>query len=145
MENIIMHSDHASVYPGNYEKAWSEKELEDALQKTGTKYNPVIYMKQVQDHYIIEMAVPGYNKERFFIHTNGNVLSIAAIQKKLPETSTENSAGKIRHESFMHNIILPVDADPDFVTAEYNNGILQICLSTCKKPVEKGSRDIIVY
>src|SRR5688572_9517289 len=137
MENSSLHSDHVSVYPGIYERAWSEKELQHALQKKDlTLKAPVVHMQHFQDHYRIEMAIPGYNKESFFIHTKGHVLTITGINKKHPELAMENSVSKTHHKCFTHNIILPVDADTDFVSAEYNNGILLICLSTSSQPVE---------
>ncbi|MGZ8536921.1 MAG: Hsp20/alpha crystallin family protein [Flavisolibacter sp.] len=147
MTNYIMYSDNVSVYPGIYERPLSEKELEEELNKTGVEVKaPHAHMQQFHDYYRIEMAVPGYNKESLFIHIKDHVLSIAGLNKKQPgKTMADNSEDNAHSECFIRNIILPGNADTDFVTAEYNNGILHIYLSTSNQPCKNGSREIIVY
>lgn len=147
MTNYPMYSDHVSVYPGIYEKPWNEKEFETELHKTNIKVNtPPVQLQHFPDHYRIDIAIPGYNKESLFIHTDGHMLSITGMNKNQGEKSVSNhSVTETRLECIERNILLPADADTDFVTAEYMNGMLHIYLSTSNQPVECGSRDIIIY
>lgn len=148
LENNIYYSEHASIYPGKYEPMpWKEKELAAALSKKGIKIiKPPVNINELDDHYKIEIAVPGFSREDFFIHTKDRLLSIAAVHKD----PVEKEDSHYRFLSFIckcikHEIMLPENVDPDFVTAEYINGILQICLFKTSYPAKNRPCDIIVY
>ena len=148
LDNDIYYSEHASIYPGKYEPMpLKEKELAAELSKKGKKIvKPPVNINELSDHYRIEIAVPGFSREDFFIQTKNRLLSIAAVHKN----PVEKADSHYRFLSFnckciKQEIMLPGDVDPDFVTAEYINGILKICLFKTSYPAENRSCKIIVY
>ena len=147
MTNHTIYPDQVSVYPGIYERPWSENEFENELHKTNVKVSiPPVQLQHFPDHYRIDIAIPGYNKDCLFIHTKGRMLSITGINKNdRDKLMSDHHVTENNCECVQRNIMLPSDADTDFVTAEYTNGMLRIYLSTTNLPVEGGSRDIIVY
>ena len=145
MANKTVYFNQASVYPGLHERSWDEKELEEELQKTGTKITvPRVQLQQLPYHYRIDMVIPGYQKENFLIHTDGRVLSVSGKKhtraKQVDDSSTETIC-----ECTTRTFILPADADTDFANAKYDNDTLTISLFTTHRPVENGSSEIIVY
>lgn len=60
------------------------------------------------------------------------------------------NAARYRHHGFHYryiarNVDLPADADTEFGTAEYKNGILNIYLYKTSCPLENRQNFIIVY
>jgi HSP20 family protein len=148
LENATYYSEHRGIYPGTYEPMpGKEKELFDELNKRGKKIeHPPINISELPDHYRIEIAVPGFIRDDFIIHTNDRILSIAAMKRD--PRQQEDAHYKFRSflcKCIKQEIMLPEDVDPDFVTAEYINGILHICLSKTNYPVKTRSGSIIVY
>jgi len=133
-------SAHASVYPGVYERPWSETELNEELCKTDANIKiPFMSVRELAHHYRIEIAVPGYKKQDFLIRASGRVLSVSGMNKRNSDSKAADC------ECMIRSIVLPFEVDTNFVTAEYRNGILQICLFKSNLPVENSSEDIIVY
>ena len=148
LDNDIYYPEHTSIYPGKYEPMpGKEKELTEELNKKGKKIvKAPVNIIELSDHYRIEIAVPGFSREDFFIQTKEHALSIAAVHKN----PVEKDDPHYRFLSFnckcvKQEIVLPGDVDPDFVTAEYINGILQICIFKTSYPVENRPCNIIVY
>jgi HSP20 family protein len=148
LDNDIYYPEHISIYPGKYEPMpGKEKELTEELSKKGKKIiKAPINISELSNHYKIEIAVPGFSRDDFVIHTKDRLLSIAAVHKN--PVDKEDSHYRFLNfncKCIKQEIVLPVDVDPDFVTAEYINGILQICLFKTSYPGESRHCDIIVY
>jgi HSP20 family protein len=148
LDNDKYYSEHSSIYPGKYEQMpWKEKELTEELCTKGRKIvKPPVNITELSNHYLIEMAVPGFSREDFIIHTERRLLSIAAVHKN-PSNKKDSHYRLLSFncKCIKHEVSLPYNVDPDFVTAEYINGILQICLFKTKYPGESRHCDIIVY
>lgn len=148
VEPNTYYSEHACIYPGIYEPMpGKEKELQEQLNKKGVIVTkaPVNITEQT-DHYKIEIAAPGFNREDFAINTFDRLLSVFAIKKNI--LFTEDS--KYRDHGFTCNFIkrevkLPGDVDTDFGTAEYRNGILFIYLYKSIYHIKNRNGNIFVY
>lgn len=141
----LPYSKPASIYPGIFRLL---KSSEEGLLKTrGLKaFKPPVNIIEFFDCYQIEMPAPGFKNDEFFIKTYGCSLSIIA-KKALP---AKHKDATYRDSSFSHDFLnrkvdLPADADTDFGTAEYKNGILNIYLYKSNYPASKGQNLIIVY
>lgn len=87
------------------------------------------------DDYLVEMAVPGINKEDIHIELDGNKLSIRgeAIQRK--ETEQDNYTHReFSYGEFRRSFTLPKDTDVQNIEADYKHGVLKISVP---KPVTK--------
>jgi HSP20 family protein len=135
----------SSIYPGVFQL--TESREEGLLKMSGGKaFKPPVKIIEFFDYYEIEMPAPGFKNDDFFIKTCGCTLSILA-KKAMPAKINE---AKKHDSSFCHDLLntkvdLPADADTDFGTAEYKNGILNIYLYKSGCPVSNRSNVIIVY
>lgn len=72
------------------------------------------------DHYIIKVAVPGFNKKDLNLYLDGDdMLTVAAKQKKASSTFRSE-------EKFQRRFILPEEVDPDQIKASCRDGLLTI-------------------
>ena len=148
MATTSVFRDHSSIYPGQYELlGWQEQEIkEDCRHMHERLLNMQIEVKELRDHYSIEIAAPGFNREDFVIASNGRLLSLIAI--KSPATRDEYPLDYIpgtEHQFIKEDIQLPKDVDTDFGMAEYKNGLLYIHFRKTNYPVESRQHPIIVY
>ncbi len=77
------------------------------------------------DHYLIEVAVPGFRKKDLSIHINDGILLVAASRKEKGPERTEFS-----YTSFNRSFVLPFNVDESRVKARCRDGILRIKLAT---------------
>lgn len=73
---------------------------------------PAVNICETQDHYLIEMAAPGLNKEDFNIKLDKNLLTVSVEQKK--ESNTQDRQYNKRefcYSSFVRSFALPDSAD----------------------------------
>ena len=98
------------------------------------------------DYYLVEMPAPGFQKNDFFIKTLGSSLLIIG-NKKCSNTINEAHYHHhdFRYQYITRNVDLPANADTEFGTAEYKNGILYIYLYKTICPVQNQQNFIIVY
>jgi HSP20 family protein len=90
---------------------------------------PAANIKETNDAFLIDLAVPGLKKEDFNIQVENNMLRISA--NKQTETQSEDSNIKIhRYEfsfhTFERSFRLPKSADGDKISASYTDGVLQL-------------------
>lgn len=88
---------------------------------------------ETENEYIVEIELPGMNKEDIDLNVKNNSVEVKA--KKKQEKSDEKEEGSFYAKSFAgfyQSITLPEDADSDNIEAEYKNGILTLKIP--KKP-----------
>ena len=136
------HSGGASIYPGIYQPSFTK---EQELIKIKSSRPPVNII-EFPDCYEIEMPAPGFNKDDFIIKSQGCSLIITVSKKK--NKTLENAQYRKHGFNYRHisrSVDLPADADTEFGTAEYKNGVLSICLYKTSIPVQNHQSFIIVY
>jgi HSP20 family protein len=88
---------------------------------------PAVNISETKDHYVIEMAAPGLNKEDFKIHLDNNLLSVSVEQKKeQTEQDKQYNKREFSYTSFVRSFALPDSADDANIEAQYVNGMLNI-------------------
>jgi HSP20 family protein len=100
---------------------------------------PSVNLKETDNDYQVEMAVPGMAKEDFHIEMLNGVLSIRAEKKKEKEEKDEKGnylRREFRYESFRRSFTLPDNIAEENVNASYKDGILH--LSILKKTPKKA-------
>lgn len=104
---------------------------------------PKVNIKEVDDAYIVEMAVPGLKKSDFNIDIDNKTLSISA---ELEEKTEKEDDGYTRREfgysSFKRTFTLPETVDDDKIEAKYNEGILFVTLPKREEAKQKPPRNI---
>ena len=82
--------------------------------------------------YTIELAVPGYSREDFFVDVENGVLTVG-LNGSTSNTEQENKNIRRREWSYMNfkrSFTLPENTNVDQVEASYNAGILNIAIPT---------------
>lgn len=82
-----------------------------------------------QDHFMIEMAVPGLQKSDFNIRAEENVLSVSyepAAEKDEKEAPVTYLRREYEQEAFTRHFTLPETTDAEKISAKYENGILKV-------------------
>lgn len=93
---------------------------------------PSVNVKETDQNFDIELAVPGMKKEDFKISLDRNILTISSEQKS--ETEEKNQNGKYTRREFNYNAFsrsftLPSQVvDAENIAASYTDGILKIVI-----------------
>ena len=107
---------------------------------------PAVNVKDTENAYVMEVAVPGIKKEfcRVNIDDNGN-LEIA-IENKLEHKEEHKKEHYLRREfsysNYQQSYILPDDVDREKICAKVLNGVLEIELPKVVKTEQKVQRTI---
>lgn len=103
---------------------------------------PEIEMKEEDNRYIVRIDMPGIDKKDISVDIMGNELRVKAEKKKEKE---EKKKGYFYSEKsyagFYRSILLPSDADPKDIEAEYKDGILTLAM---KKKKEKKKKEEVL-
>ncbi|MEK6835993.1 MAG: Hsp20/alpha crystallin family protein [Nanoarchaeota archaeon] len=115
-----------------------DKELENFRE-------PLADIKKTDKEYIIEIELPGVNKEDVILQVSNDLIEIRA--KKQSELKIEKK-GYLRHErsysGFYRTIPLPFGVKEDEVESEFKNGILKIKVPKSKEKIKKKVMKVII-
>lgn len=117
--------------------AWSrffndffDKDLLDWTDKHFSNTNttlPAVNIKENDNGFEVEMAVPGMSKDDFRINLENNTLCISSEKKTENEKNEGNYSRKeFSYQSFSRSFTLPLSADEGSIKAKYENGILKV-------------------
>jgi HSP20 family protein len=105
---------------------------------------PPVNIYDHKDHYAIEVAAPGRDKNDFKVQVDKNLLVISQEKK---ETNEPGDVRQVRKEfgfkSFKRSFTLDEKVSVDGIVAKYENGILKLTLPK-KEEVKENSKDITV-
>ena len=107
---------------------------------------PAVNVKDTENAYVMEVAVPGIKKEfcRVNIDDDGN-LEIA-VENKLEHKEENKKEHYLRREfsysNYQQSYILPEDVDREKISAKVLNGVLEIELPKVVKNEQKVQRKI---
>ena len=148
MNNSTLHLSAYSVYPGEFIPPMNEDEIKEELKRS-IKDNittPPVNMIELNDSFLIDVALPGIKREELLINTDDNILSVCVIHKELESHKARNfQLHEFNYECFDRHIILPENVDAEFVSAEYREGILHMRLPKTDTPSQKPHTRIVVY
>lgn len=90
---------------------------------------PAVNVKETEDDFQLELAVPGLKKEDFNLKVEEGILSISAERKN---EETVKKDGYTRREfgysNFTRRFTLPESAEDSTISATYTDGILIVTL-----------------
>ena len=89
--------------------------------------SPAVDIKEVENSYLMEMELPGFDEKTIDVHVDGSNLTISSKQEKTSEEKQENYLLRERKSSsFNRSFKLPENADPEAVSASFKNGVLSL-------------------
>ncbi len=91
---------------------------------------PAVNIKENENDFIVDVAVPGMDKKDFKIDLDDDILTISSEKKIDNDTSDENYTRKeYSYMSFKRSFTLPKGVvDRDNINATYKNGELKITI-----------------
>ncbi|MBI6116604.1 Hsp20/alpha crystallin family protein [Salegentibacter maritimus] len=90
---------------------------------------PAVNIQETDDHFKVEVAVPGKTKEDFNIELDNDVLTISSEEKKESETSEKNgryTRKEFSYSTFKRAFGLPDSVNSEKISASYEDGVLAI-------------------
>jgi HSP20 family protein len=113
------------------------------LGDTGVqRWVPAMDLLEADDHFVLKADLPGLAEEDVSIEIQDNTLTISGERKSEHEQRqrgwhrVERSYGR-----FSRSLSLPQGIDPDAVTAEFDNGVLEVRIP---KPEERKPRRVAI-
>lgn len=105
---------------------------------------PAVNIKEDDDDFVVEVAVPGLNKEDFKIELENDVLTISSEKKENKDVEGDNyKRREFRYSTFKRTFSLPENKiDGDKVDANYSDGVLEITLPKREEVKPKPVRSI---
>ena len=110
---------------------------------------PAINVFETEKEYKVELAAPGMTKEDFNVHIDEENNLVISMEKKTENKEEKKEGGYLRREfsysKFQQTMILPDDVDKEKISAQVENGVLNIDLPKfSEQEKEKAKRFIDV-
>jgi len=106
---------------------------------------PATNIIENEDAYILELAVPGFNKEDFNINVDGDALTISTeIEKESDQKEVTYSRKEFKKASFKRMFSLPETVNTEAIRANYESGILSITLAKKEEAKPLPPKNIVI-
>ncbi|NLO72120.1 MAG: Hsp20/alpha crystallin family protein [Porphyromonadaceae bacterium] len=125
-----------------------DTDLFDWTNKNYSKTNttlPSVNVRENDNEFGIEVAVPGFDKSDFKIEVHNDVLTISSEKQEKSETKEEKeqyTKREFSYQAFTRSFTLPESADGDKVAATYDKGILTVSIPKREEAKPKAPRMI---
>ena len=135
-------------YPGDYVPLLKPEEFEKELAHfhEGKMVFPPANISELPDAYQVDVAMPGIRREEFLVHIESNVLFIRVLHKEAGlQPVSKFRLHEFNYVCFERHIDLPANADPEFMSAQFKAGILQVIIPKAACPIDGSSMQVVVY
>ena len=139
--------DESCAYPGHYVPLFNAESVRRELRHPheGKMQNPPLNITERPDIYLVEIAIPGLKHEDFLITAEAHFLTVAVLQNTDHNSNCRFQLHEYNYQCFQRHILLPDDADAEFSTAKYAEGLLQIFVPRTDQPLMNFYTRIAVY
>ena len=125
--------DNDEFFPNRYGKNWM-----------GTV--PAVNVKENENNFIIEVAVPGMDKKDFKIDIDQDSLTISSVKETKDEEQSENFTRKeFQYTSFRRSFSIPKTVKIDEVKANYKNGLLLVTLPKNEEAKQSLKKEVQIF
>lgn len=108
-----------------------------------TNWNPSVDIFEKDDQLVISAELPGVDKKDIAVDVKGRVLTLKGERSMENEVKEEHTYRRERaYGRFERAFTLPIEINPDAISAEYKDGVLRI---TVPKPEEHKAKQITVH
>ena len=109
---------------------------------------PAVNVKETNDDFMIEVAVPGMKRDDFKVELDNNVLTISSSKEDSREEKArhgEYTRREFSYQSFQRSFSLPESrVDGGKISAKYTDGILYVTVPKREEAKVKPARQIAV-
>ena len=147
MKNNFSCQKEYSAYPGEYIPMSEAKAMLKELKLTPKDFlaKPPVNMEEYKDCYKIDVIIPGVRREDIFIYVQDTILSIMVLHMACEEIKKKLQIHEFDIKGRERHILLPENADTEFVSAEYKQGILRLHIPKSLQPAATNFQQIVVY
>jgi len=147
MALVKSNNSHYSAIPSLIDSIFSR----DWLDWSNSNYSgtnttvPAVNVRETENEYAIEVAVPGMSKDDFKVSLENNELTIRSERKeeKKEEKKGQYSRREFSYQSFQRSFTLPENqVDSDKIEAKYADGILSLNIPKKEEAKPKPARVI---
>ena len=104
---------------------------------------PAVNIKETNNDFILELAIPGMKKSDFIIDVENKILSISSeVTKEQEEKDEIYTRREFGYSSFKRTFTLPDSIESDKVKATYEDGILMVTLPKREEAKQKPPKRI---
>ncbi|MGE7774051.1 Hsp20/alpha crystallin family protein [Chitinophaga sp. NPDC101104] len=101
---------------------------------------PAVNIKETPDHFEVEVAAPGMDKQDFKVQLDGNTLTISS-EKVHRDDDSNYSRKEFSYQSFQRTLTLPKDVvDESKISARYESGLLRLVIPKREEVKQKPPR-----
>ncbi|MBK7435067.1 MAG: Hsp20/alpha crystallin family protein [Chitinophagaceae bacterium] len=105
---------------------------------------PPVNIFEKDNHYHLELSVPGMDKSDFTVNLEGKTLTVSGSKKEEKQEGTEKLIRReFSHKSFKRSFTVDDKIDASGILAKYENGILMLDLPK-KEEAKNASRQISI-
>lgn len=116
----------------------------EGSQLAPSSWTPSVDVAETDTGYRIHASLPDVRKEDIHVSFDEGVLSIRGERKARKEERTERwHRTEIASGTFFRSFAMPADADPEKLTASYENGVLDVTIPKTA-PKAAGARRVEV-
>jgi HSP20 family protein len=125
-----------------------DSDLMDWTSKNFSKTNttlPSVNILDCDNEFVIEVAVPGFEKGDFKIEVHNELLTVSSEKQEKTESKDKNeryTKREFSYQAFTRTFTLPDSADGDKVEANYDKGILTVSIPKKEEAKPKSPRMI---
>lgn len=106
---------------------------------------PAVNVKEDENSFVVEVAVPGMSKENFDLKLENNVLTISGKKEESKEQKEEKwNRREFFYSSFERSFHLPDVVDSEHIEAHYKDGLLMISVPKKEEAKVKASKTISI-
>lgn len=99
---------------------------------------PAVNIKETEKDFVLELAVPGINKEDISIDLEKNILTVSGSRKDEQLEEKENySKREFNYRNFKRSFTLPKTVNFENIQAEYSEGILVLTISKKEQEIQQ--------
>jgi len=104
---------------------------------------PAANITEEDDKYHIELAVPGMDKNDLAISVNNGGLTISAEKEEEDQEEQDKyTRREFSYRTFQRSFTLPVNTDEDQISAQYNDGVLNMDIKKKNKTETSSQKKI---
>lgn len=128
MANLLKVRHHAPVRRTNWMgDFWNSENIIDDGWNQATL--PAVNVKDIDNHYEIELSAPGYKKDAFKATMENGILTISAEMKDEKKEDDEcYTRREFTQSSFTRQFSMPDNIKDDSINAKYEDGLLKLSI-----------------
>jgi len=104
---------------------------------------PAVNIKETNNEFVLELAIPGMKKSDFTIDVENKILAISSeVKNENEEKNDYYTRREFGYSSFKRTFTLPDSVESDKVKATYKDGILMVTLPKREEAKQKPPKRI---